>query len=588
MNNYCKRSFRTTPAQLFLCGCATVLYGVAPPELPGNDISHIVQNVAVSSDSAALSAPDSTSMGWVDRGVRTWNAPPLQQQLTEDETSIPMGKGFVFVPRMSESNLEPDIEVLDAGGSILKKGKPGRKFAFEPGTYSVAIGSGSSEQRIVRTVTIAENAPAVISPDWAGLSIDVVNENSLPFRGEYELVRIDDFEPFGRAYGRNPDEETKTWILKPGLYKIFGVGESYNALTNFVTVRLMPGTFTRFLLVETADFKIISGGEAVLSSGTVFNSNWKYTLDMGGSLLLSKLVDRVNTTKNQTDNFSIALLFNTSLVYTKSPFEWTTKLLVDEELNFEGFNLANLSLSIENVRLASLAIWRFISWLGPYTSAEVNTRLFPEFNRIGGDVPTHAMVVLSADSTVDSIDVALHAFAVKPPFSPVSLKAGAGVTADVINVRFLEARIRTGFGVSLENIWNKYAVMGQQQIDTFIVHHPADFDSIDSLPAYRVGYIRVPDVFNQKYGPEIALNAEARLGKWVVAEIEATALAPIHRITHPDISVATTVSWRITRSVTLDYQFKYDLSLDEDPAITVPLRDESLHRVIVRFSFSNR
>ena len=571
-----------------LCICVWLVFAaraVAPPELPGNDISNAIGATAIA---ARDTVEPVDSITGINRAAQSWNAPPLQQQMTEDETNIPIGKGYVFIPRMSEANLEPDVEVLDTGRNVIQKGKAGRKFALEPGRYLIGVGSGSADQRTVKKIDIVENAPVIIVPDWAGLSIDVVNENNLPFRGEYELVRIDDFEPLGRAYGRNPDEEVKTWILKPGLYKILSVGESYNTLTNFVTVRLMPGMFTRFLLVETADFKIVSGGEAVVSGGTRLNSNWKYNLDIGGSILLSKLIDRVNTAKTQTDNSSIALLLSSALVYTRTPFEWTTKLLADEELNFEGFNLANLTLSIENVRLSTLAIWRFIPWLGPYTSAEVSTRLFPEFSRIASDVTGHEMISLNPDSTVISIDTSAHSFGVKPPFSPVAIKGGVGVTADVINVWFLEARLRTGFGVTLENIWNRYAILNQQQIDTFIVYHPADFGPIDSLPAYRVGFIRTPDLFNQKYGPEVAINAEARIGKWVLAELEATALSPVHRLTHPDVTFSSTVSWRISRSITFDYQFKYYLSLAEDPQITLPLRDEALHRVIVRFSFSNR
>ena len=158
-------------------------------------------------------------------------------------------------------------------------GYPGRTFSVEPGAYTVVLGSGAHEQRIVRKVTVEEGRTVPIMPDWAGLAVETVDSLGVSFRGQYELMRIDEFESYGQGYGANPElgEVVKTWIVKPGIYKILGVGQSYNSLTGFVTVRLVPGEFCRFLLVQdSTDYRILGGGTVDVTPQSKLASPWKY------------------------------------------------------------------------------------------------------------------------------------------------------------------------------------------------------------------------------------------------------------------------------------------------------------------------
>ena len=259
----------------------------------------------------------------------------MTQQIDEDETPIPLGKGAVFVPRMSDPQLEPDVQIADSIGKVVLTGKPGKKYCLIPGTYSVRLGNGTTKQRIEKWVVVDEGRTTPLFPTWSGLQIDVVSESNIPFKGSYEMVRLDEFEPFGRTYGRDPNqgERVKTWILNPGLYKIFGAGGSYNAVSSFVTVRLLPGELTRFSVVEdSATGKILSGGVTLTGEASrKITSHWKYGLDMGGSILFN--------TSNDTNNSAIVFLTNIRVNHAQSKGEWDTKFFFDEELNFSNFKI---------------------------------------------------------------------------------------------------------------------------------------------------------------------------------------------------------------------------------------------------------
>jgi len=70
---------------------------------------------------------------------------------------------------------------------------------------------------------------------------------------------------------------------------------------------------------------------------------------------------------------------------------------------------------------------------------------------------------------------------------------------------------------------------------------------------------------------------------FVESEIEY--FAPFDRLDRPDFTLRTTLSWRLIRVVTLDYEFEYTL---EQPFEEVLQQNESRHRILIRFSYTKR
>jgi hypothetical protein len=565
--------------------CAAMAFAEAPPTLPGEEITGEVSANLVR-DTASQRAPVTSPYApeWYIEAVKTWDAPPVSQQLDEDETPIPLGKGSVFVPRMSDPSLEPDVQIADSIGKVVLSGKPGKKFCPIPGTYSVHIGSGSTKQRIVKWVVIEEGKTISLYPTWAGLQVDVVNESNIPFRGSYEMVRLDEFEPFGRTYGRDPNqgERVKTWILQPGLYKIFGVGSSYNAVNNFVTVRLLPGELVHFVLVEEQTTeRIVSGGVTnVDEASRMFARDWKYGLDVGGSILFN--------TSNDTNNSAIVLLTNIRLNHKKYKGTWDSKIFFDQELNFTNLNISEINNTSDDFIIYSLYLWRIMQWLGPYGRLQYQTHFFPVYDRFAESSTRHLFVVARPDSTIEKFDSTSSTYRLRPSLSPMSIELGVGANLDVITRQYFDAKFKLGFGYSQRNTWDQNI---DATVDTALLK-TADTALYHSLLYNYLGNVKVvqkqDDFTTLSYGPEAAINASLRLGSWGMAEGEIIVRIPVVPLlkesrVRPDYKVNTIVSWRITRSVTLDYLYMYTFS---QPLSTDPKVDLSQHRIWLRFSFN--
>lgn len=574
---------------------AAVAFAGLPPPLPGQEITGEVSS-SVKSDTSAMRAPVMSPYApeWYMEAAKTWEAPPLTRQLDEDETPISLGKGAVFVARMTDPSLEPDVEIVDSTGKVIMTGKPGRKFCLIPGTYSVIIGSGSIRQRIAKWVTIDEGKVIPLYPTWSGLAIDIVSETNIPFRGQYEMARIDEFEPYGRTYGRDPNrgERIKTWILQPGLYKIFGVGESYNTVKNYLTVRLLPGELEHFTIVEDSTTgNILSGGVSnVATASRSLTSHWKYGLDVGGSILFN--------TDNDTSNSAIVLLTNIRVNHTRGKGEWDTKFFIDEELNFTGLHVSQINNTSDDFRIYSLYVWRFMHWLGPYGRFQFETSFFPAYDRFEESSQLHLFLLSRPDSTVDGVDSTSMQKRLKPSFSPIDLQLGVGANVDAFTSDAFDFKFKLGFGYSQHNVWDQSQDMTSESDTAIKTREKNPLSILDSATLYallnrfRANYKVVQQVSDNtliSYGPETSVDGGLRLGKWVSAEGEVIVLFPIQQIitehqVRPNLQVNTTVSWRIISSITLDYLYMYQFS---QPVENGPKVDLSQHRIWLRFSFNS-
>ena len=75
----------------------------------------------------------------------TWASPSIEIQLQMDDVIVPVGKGAVFVPSMTDPDNEPVCGVLSKG-RIVQDSKTGHRILLAPGTYTVVYGSGTKEQ----------------------------------------------------------------------------------------------------------------------------------------------------------------------------------------------------------------------------------------------------------------------------------------------------------------------------------------------------------------------------------------------------------------------------------------------------------
>jgi hypothetical protein len=515
--------------------------------------------------------------------MSTWNAPPLEAQQAADETIIPFGKGGVFVPRYTETNSEPDIEIFNIRGKRVGAMKTGGTFALEPGEYDIHLGSGSQQQRIVRRVLVVEGVVTAVSPNWSGLVIEVVDESGVALKGEYELARIDEFDPYGRGYGASIElgETVKAWILKPGIYKILGAGAGYSTLTNFVTVRLMPGELTSFLLIQDPDnFHIKGGGTVYLTPATKLASNWHIGANIGANLLFNSELD--HEADIGTNSLTVGLLFDMWLLYRKKPMDWSTRLRLDESFNIADNDPEHMISSPDRLVLSSIYIWRVLSWFGPYARAEFNTKFFD--TKIRRNKETHFSFV-DRDYAFDEArgtDTS-QTFKTEPAFSPLIFELGAGVNADLTSWRYFEAKARLGMGSSYSRYDDRYRVIEADKIkymtEDSVAQKALVANSIVLFPEDKVNIFEV--------GPQTSFSAVVRVGAFASVEAEIKLFAPVipePRFDKPDVDFNGTLSWRLSSLLNLDYTYRQNLR--QPPELSVPVHTSS-HGIWLRLHFSS-
>jgi hypothetical protein len=560
--------------------------GEPPPDVPGKEVQQDDLIATKPQDSAGNAgerkSPSGGGGALFEQQQKTWDAPPLSEQMGGAESFVPIGMGGIFVPRFSAATCEPMVLILDSAGRTVISGNPGRAFSVEPGNYTVVFGSGAHEQRFTRRVTVEEGKTVPIMPDWAGLSIETVDSLGVSFRGQYEIARIDDFEAYGQGYGAHPElgEVVKTWIVKPGVYKIFGVGEDYNTLTNFVTVRLAPGELCRFLLVQdSTDNRILGGGTVDVTPQSKLTSAWKYGASIGGSVKFNGEVDRVaNDTITSTQFGLLATLW---LTYRKHPYEWQTRVRLNEGFDFSGLNVDNLQSDADEFLLNSLFIWRFVSWLGPYANTQLLASFMPV--QLLQTSTTPNFCILDGSGTISRIDSTSRTFRLKPPFNSVLLNFGAGINADAINFPFLEAKIRGGFGGSYSYFPNQYQVGDSASITNTAY---LDTQSTRAKIAKSVILLPISEASEFGIGPQAAISGLLRLGRVITAEGELDIFDPVNQLNEPDYNVISTISWRLYRWVTLDYTYSYVLQRPVNNAAAQI--NKAIYGVYLRFSYSSR
>ena len=191
-----------------------------------------------------------------------WTAPSAEQQLAQDSTAIPSGQGAIFVPVISNGQDEPEALVFQ-GERQVASGPNGRRVIVPPGSYSVRIGSGPRPQTVEVSVDVKAADTTVVPVMWGGIKVDVVDENNIPHRGSYELIRVRDRQPYTVGFGVDSlvGERLPTLLVPPGLYRIVRPGANYRTRTDFSTVLVPEGALVHYKLVlDPADGRLLGSG----------------------------------------------------------------------------------------------------------------------------------------------------------------------------------------------------------------------------------------------------------------------------------------------------------------------------------------
>ena len=379
----------------------------------------------------------SKSAATADEG--TWTTPPSRAQLQQDQVLIPKGKGLLFVPAMTLGN-EPSYQIKQ-DGRLVSSASPGIGIPLDPGTYELLFGSGAISQRFSKTVPIFEGERTLMKPDWAGLVIDVLDNTRTAVNESYEILDATTGETYGLGFGIEEErgERVRTWLLKPGVYHVVRVGESFTTIRKF-SVQLQPGALTQRNLIfdsGSGDFigfypRLVEQTQAISSATSVASQT-----ELSGAAQL-------NTSQNTGGddraslNFTVQV-FNRTRYSTDRDFASIRVILEEGATREEGQDLRK---STDRAEVRATYIRRLSPRFGPYLRGVVQTTLFSEDARFAS--PQDIVRTLE-NGRIDTL-LGRDELTLAPALSPLTFREGVGINSQLIRSFPLNMDIRLGVG----------------------------------------------------------------------------------------------------------------------------------------------
>ncbi len=456
-------------------------------------------------------------------------------QVLRDDTPMPVGFGAIFLPAASDGDREPVVAVTQRDtDAVIAEGQMGRRIVLDPGIYTVRFGSGAGTQQMEAHVEVRAGQTTVVPPSWGGLDIDVTDGRFVPFRGNYELFRMDDQDNYGLGLGADAlsGESTRIWVLRPGLYKIVRAGGTYTARTDFATVRVSAGEVRNFALVldeDTGDFLGAGEVDPALQQTPGEDSHWSGSAVIDGSILFNRTNE---VTEEEGWSLGLGLRVFGSLRYLDDTQLWDTRVDLEEsqERPAEAEDSLPEALDSAEDRLFFHTIYTYllVPWFGPYGQLRSETTLLPKYTGDPGE----------REKLSDA-------------FAPWKLRQGAGGNFRVVRRRDIELDVRAGLGAR-----------------QFLARGLSTEDGIE-----------VEDDIVE--GPEAAVVLLGRITRWVTLSSDFDGLFPFSELEQPRFEWRNQVSLRLASFVSLAYR----LNVFGDPNLGIDDDFQVEHDVQLRFSY---
>ncbi|MEE2786177.1 MAG: ABC-type transport auxiliary lipoprotein family protein [Myxococcota bacterium] len=424
--------------------------------------------------------------------------------LMSDNTSMGVGFGAIFLPALSGTSRvprEPSVAIYDgADQKQVTTGRMGRRIVLSPGLYTVHFGSGTAQQQRTVKVRVRPDRTTVVPPRWGALSINVVDNTFVPFRGSYELIRMSTGEEYGLGVGADDQqgEQLRVWVLPPDLYKIIRTGGTYYDRTDFATVRISEGAFRQFILVidpDTGEFE----GAGEIDPRQMINAgsqDWTFRGILGGSVSFTKRDQQVDTQEGWT--MDVSAFFEGRKRLNQGVHWWDTRLDIEESQRRDP-----QTNYFSNIRdrffINSIYMYRVWPSFGPYLRLRLDTKLLPRYQAFSA-----AKDVQKADSTgaCQSFKQDVDRVELGGAFSPLELRESAGGNFVVFRRRSVDLDVRLGFAM-------------QQTLTNGLLNFDEPSDCL------------FPVENSEIYGPEATVVGFVRLSRWVTLSTEFDGLLPI-------------------------------------------------------------
>jgi len=442
-----------------------MVFAVRPPELPGIEITN--SEIALEQSQKLVQKLNSDKNDIYEN--KGWTAPDLEEQMNQDEAFIGMGQGAIFVPRFTESRLEPEFKVvrMDTLSKEYKNrewlGKHGQRLVVPYGTYMVIMGSGNADDKFGYEVKVEEGKTSLVPPNWGGLVINTINQDGEFVSENYEIFSVYSGKSYGRGFGLTQERQNdvKTWILPPQIYRISKSGENASSILNYITVQVNPGELTNVEIVfEDSTGRLVAGGVHKMRINTAKNSYWTRGLRLGGSASYTTLVtasEQKSSALNALGDLRGRALYNRTKIF------WLTELYTRQNMQWlnEQKKESQWSVAQDLLQFQSSVVYRIFDWIGPYMRVNAKTHIFPEYYWI--------------DET-DSLNISKdEKIRISSSFDPFRIGEGVGLNLRPIVSNVADIYAQTGFAAR-QTIRRKILIPSNKEKTGFIVATNESYD----------------------------------------------------------------------------------------------------------------
>ncbi len=465
----------------------------------------------------------------------------ITEQLSKDETFLPMEKGAVFVPYIFDSQREP-LYTIFSGSKFIKDAHPGERVILDPGEYILYIGSGPLDSRLKKKIVVEKERITVIKPEWSALIIRTVDEFNTGIRQGFQIINEESKIVLATGSGADEakGEKASIWIVMPGLYRITTRDESPDSTSNFVTVRTIENHLSDVRLVFQDDTSntILGGGEVISDLATSGDTEgWSLRALITGNFSYNQSYK----SSVDTSSYSFGSNFNGVAIYDTSSYYFRTKLDVYE--NFMKDENDNFASTRDLLRLQTIGVKRLGNIFGLYLSLQADTNIFGHKKDFGSDT---ALKVIENDGSFKIINDG-DDFKYDSSFSPLVLQEGVGLNLDFKYGHNISLTARTGWGFKQNIFHNSYDI---------------ERDTV-ATPEYEIYRVKT---LKDTMGPEFNLLLIVMPFSFIEFQEEFVSLVPIEDTSAYYYRSETTVSLWISSFVRMQYYFsiKRDVTVSEE------------------------
>ncbi|MBN1945322.1 MAG: hypothetical protein JW797_06565 [Bradymonadales bacterium] len=484
-----------------------------------------------------------------------WDSAGVEEQLAADPTLVPPGMGAIFVPTMTDPTREPEFIVFRDRHRVAS-GSTGRRLVVEPGDYLVHVGSGALSQMVSVEVAVPPDRTVVVPVEWAGLVLEVVDENNIPHRGSYELIRATDRELYGIGFGADTlqGERLRTWLLPPGLYRIVRPGSNYRARVDFSTVHLLAAGLAHYKLVldpETGELRGAGVVSAEEFASPVGLTDWSKQILLGFNAGFAQS----NNLAGQDDELILTgeLFVDTMVGFDDGANAFIAILEIEEGAEGEPvpFQVAQ-----DRIRLDLLYSYFFHERFGPYVRFGALAAVFPSEVTAEEDMTIRRL--LADGTTQDELVAADDPYRTGGPLPSVALREGIGANLRLLGTTWITTHLRLGVGFR-QSFFNQFFTEDDDPLTTEL-----ELDEVEDFT---------------KAGLEAVLTSDLRLTRFLTYNTDLEVFADFEAFDHPDLDWRNRLSFRLASFVALDYSL--DLLLEQEVTDELQLSQD----VLLRFSW---